>query len=353
VSKYDLKRGIEIVDINNVNNLLWKLSEVDDTILSDLSLTLSLVKKQKESDLCYQSLEISLAPEVKVWLKKSIIKSLKKLKEKDSEGKEKFLVGDYNHEIKKQDHIAKYDVTGKGLEDKLNKMLTSIATPDPLFEEADTNFQMVKISYGTEHAYFCFYGGVKKSTSRKKAVFRNTNRFEFVNHTVIDVGGNFSFIIVGMNIFILNITNFENAFDYRDHITELRDENLKEITSMPFFEGEDSNKEKFLNSCKTFIHSRGLAQIKPETISVLQDKFKERCDELSIIRRSAPSDPEQKKLYIEKNGSLWQLLEYINVEEYKITYKEGDNPTPLIHFFADKIAKSFLTEDVRVVTAYE
>ncbi|WCK54743.1 DUF4868 domain-containing protein [Aneurinibacillus sp. Ricciae_BoGa-3] len=342
------------MDINNTNNLLYKLSEISNAQLTEIDISLSLVRKQKESDLFYQSLEISLAIEVKDWLKKHIIKSLKSLKTKGPEGEELFYVGDYNHEIKKQDQIAKYNLSKSAeLKGKKDKLLAAVRNSDPLFQEKDTNFQIVKLTYQTEQVFFSFYRGAKKSSARKKAVFKNSNQFQFIDHTIVDVGGNFDFILLQDYIFILNVTNFEHAFDYRDHINKLRDENLTEIISMPFFNDERSNKSEFEKQCKTYVYSRGLAQIKPETLSALQDKFKARCNELAEIKRLAPEDPDERREYIEKFGTLWQLFEYIDVDQYKIRFNEGDNPTPLINFFADKIVKSFLTESIKVALSYE
>lgn len=343
------------MDINDTNNLLYILSEASEDQLSEIDISLSLIRKQKESDAYYQSLEISLASDVKKWLKKHIVRTLNTLRQKDSEGNYKFFVADYNHEIQKNDTIAKFDVTeSEELMDKKNKLITAVRNSDPLFPEKYTNFQIVSITHQTEQVFFCFYRGVKKSSSkRKRAVFKNTNQFEFIDHTIIDLGGNFDFILFGNHIFILNVTNFEYAFDYRDHINKLRDENLTKIISMPFFNDERSNKKEFEESCKTFIYSRVLAQINSETLSALQDNFEARCNELAEIKRNVPEDPLEKEKYIKKYEKLWQLFEYIDVNEYKIIYKKGDSPTPLIHFFADKIVKSFLTESIKVATSYE
>ena len=345
---------MDFVNINSRANFIRKISELTVDQLAEVDTSLSLVKKQKESDSYYQSLEVSLAPDVKEWLKKYIVKTLNALKQKDVDGDSRFLVGDYNHEINKQDHIAMYDVNfSETLKGKKEKLITSLRVPDSMYEEKNTNFQMVKLSYQEDHAYFCFYRGTKKNSSRRKAVFKNSNRFEFVEHTIVEVGGSFDFIVWGEYIFILNITNFEHAFDYRDHVNTLRDKNLEEIISMPFFDGEESNKDIFLKTSRTYIYSRGLAQIKPETLEVLQANFKARCVELSEIKKRAPTDPIKKEQYIKELGSLWELFDYIDVDGYKIKFNEGDSPKALIHFFSDKIVKSFLTEAIKVAIAYE
>jgi len=54
-----------------------------------------------------------------------------------------------------------------------------------------------------------------------------------------------------------------------------------------------------------------------------------------------------------KHSSIWGLFDHIDLENRKVIYHEGASPKPLIHFFADKIVKSFLTEDYKVAIAYE
>lgn len=43
------------MDINNVNNLIFKLSSVSDDQIVDIDLSFHLVRKQSESDYLYQS----------------------------------------------------------------------------------------------------------------------------------------------------------------------------------------------------------------------------------------------------------------------------------------------------------
>lgn len=345
------------MDINNSDNILSKLCGLNESDYNDINFSFSLVSKQKESDSFYQSTELALAPEVIKWMKKHIISELKELRTPDESGALIFNFADYNHEIAKLDKIARHDLSTSEaalLKDKKDKLTTSLSMPNPQYDEKETDFQMAKLHYDGESVYFCFYKGVKKTSSRKKKMIaKNSKEFNFVSETIIELGGKISFIIVNDFIFITNVTNFEYTFDYKDHITKLRDENLAGIMTMPFFESEEVDKEHFEASCKMHLYSRSLAQIKPETLRVLQEKFDERCAELAKIKKRAPKDPEKKKRYIEKFGTVWKLLEYIDVENHKIKFSEGDTPTPLIHFFTDKIAKSFLAEDYRIVTAYD
>lgn len=348
------------MDINHYDNIIYKLSNLmlTDETLNEVDLSFHLVRLQKEADSFYQSSGIQLAPDVIKWVKKSIFKTLQGLKEVDDTGSKVFLVGNYNHEIKINDRIARFELSeNQGLLDKVRKLTTALRTPDPEYPEKHTNFQLVKLTLGEQDAYFCYYRGVKKNSmrtsSKKLWVIKNANQFIFTEDTMIDLGGNIDFFIVGDFIFIINVRNFEFAFDYRDHINELRDRNLTEIISMPFFDGENSNKWKFEESCKRYIHSRGLAQIKRETLTAIQTNFEARCNDLSQIKANLPEDQTEQERYKMKYSTIWELFEYIDLDNRKIIYKEDASPRALLHFFTNKIVKSFVTEDFKVAIAYE
>jgi hypothetical protein len=344
--------GGDIMDINKSENLIYKLCNLQNEELNNIEVSFNLVRKQSESDNFFQSLEVQLAPDVQVWLRDHIIKNLNLLRQEDDLNNKVFMVGDYNHEIRMNDKIAKFALDGDLLEKK-NKLISALRDSDTEYPENRTNFQITKLKLGNNAAYFCFYRGTKKNTSKKRFAIKNSNQFQFIETTIIDMGGSFDFFILDDHIFILNVTSFEYAFDYRDHINQLRDQNLTQIVSMPFFEDDGADKAAFVEACSKFFYSRGLAQIKPQTISAIQSKFEERCIELALIRSSAPENEQEKKEYIEKFGTLWDLFDYIDVEHYKVKYEEGNSPKPLIHFFADKIVKSFLTEDIKIATSYE
>lgn len=345
------------LDINDKSNFINKLCNMTEEELTDVDLSLFLVRLQKEADHLYQASGIQLAPDVIKWLKKNIVKTIQGLKEVDDNEREVFLVGDYNHEITVNDQIAKFTYTGyEEISGKIGKLIAALNSPDPEYPEKHTKFQIVKLTLNEQSAYFCYYRGIKKNSmrsSKKLMVFKNANQFVFAEDTVIDLGGNVDFFILRDHIFITNVKSFENAFDYRDHIAELRDQNLAQIVSMPFFEGETSNKELFEESCKKFIHSRGLAQIKPETLNAVQENFQDRCSELSRIKSNVPDEEAEREKYLKKYGTIWELFEYIDLDNRKIIFIEGASPKALIHFFADKIVRSFLTEDFKVAVAYE
>lgn len=348
------------MDLNHNDNIIYKISnlELTDESLNNVDLSFHLVRMQKEADSFYQSSGIQLAPDVIKWVKKSIVKTLQGLRELDDTESKVFLIGNYNHEIKINDRIAKFELSeDQGLLDKVRKLTAALRSPDPEYPEKHTSFQIVKLTLGEQTAYFCYYRGVRKNSmrtsSKKLMVIKNANQFIFTEDTIVDLGGNIDFFIVGDFIFIINVRNFEFAFDYRDHINEQRDRNLTEIISMPFFDGEDSNKGKFEESCKRYIHSRGLAQIKRDTLTAIQTNFEARCTELSQIKANLPADQAEQERYKKKYSTIWELFEYIDLDNRKIIFKEDASPRALLHFFADKIVKSFVTEDFKVAVAYE
>lgn len=342
------------MNINSRDNFINQLTSLNNDEITNVDLSFYLVKKQKEADNFYLSLEKQLAPDVNTWFKSHIIEELKELKTTNHNDEFSFNVAEYNFEIQKNDHIAKLNLNSiDQLLQRKQGLINALCGEANVFSEDLINFQIVKMSYNDSSAYFCFYRGTKKNTSKKKYVMKNTNQLHFVENSIIDVGGKIDFFIFDDFVFILNVTNFEYAFDYRDHINRARDQNINQIIALPFFNGDASNADVFAEKCKTFIYSRSLAQISPSTIDALQTQFIERCNELSIIKSALPEEPALAEIYKTKFGSLWNLFDYLDLENHQIKYDEDSSPTPLIHFFADKIVKSFLTEDFKVASGYE
>lgn len=340
------------MDINHRDNLIYKLSTINANQIQNIDVAFYLVRKQVEADQLYQTSEIALAPNVKEWVRSNIVKTLQGLKEEDEANATVFLIGDYNHEISPNDKIARFALN-QVLLDKKGRLIAALRNTDPEYPEKKTNFQIVKLTYEECDAYFCYYRGARKASSKKKSVLRNANQYVFIDEAIIDIGGNIDFFIVNDFIFIINVRNFEFAFDYRDHINDLRDQNIAQIISMPFFDDDSSNRDMFEESCKRFIYSRSLAQIKPETFTAIEENFQDRCDELSQIKANVPGNRVERERYMAKYGTLWELFEYIDLDNRKIIFTEGASPKVLLHFFADKIVKSFLTEDFKVASAYD
>lgn len=208
------------MDLNQNENLINILSELDETKEEDLlkfDYSIYMLKKQKNADFDYQARKISLAPDVLIWSKKQLINQLRVLKEQGGEENNQFNIGNYNDEIAKKEQIAKLDLTTiSGLLDKKNKLISAIRNEgeSDVYEEKKTNFLIARVMMEGQEVLFSYYRsdkGAKKNAGRKKnklLVFKNTNQFEFVNHTVIELGGNFDFILIDDWIFINNVTNF-------------------------------------------------------------------------------------------------------------------------------------------------
>lgn len=342
------------MDLNSKENLINELSNLSELeIQQKIDIRLSLVCKQKHRDLGFQTMEIPLDPKVVEWLKINVVSHLNELKhESQLEDKQKFFwFSDYNHEFMKTDHISIYNTErNQKLEKKVKKLKVSLDESDPLYNKLNTNFQMLTLFFKDSKIHFCFYRGLKKHSAsktsiKKRAVFSiNSNEHIFFEKPLIELGGMFDFIIHDQTLLIINNRSFEYAFDYTDFINEKRDENLNELINLEFFKGPNSNPNDFKNNSIKYVYARTLAQMKPENIKILSDNFSKRCEDLKKIKEDCPEKEEEKAKYIESYGTVWDLLECIDIDDNKIIYPDEKHTTTLIHFFTDKIMKSFLTE---------
>ncbi|AFM40261.1 hypothetical protein Desaci_1231 [Desulfosporosinus acidiphilus SJ4] len=118
------------MDINNCNNLIYKLSNIDtDAQLQNVDVSFHLVSKQNEADNGYQTSEIQLSPDVVYWIKTNVIAMLNKLKQNHV-----FNVADYNHEIALKDRIAKLSLSVTPL-GKKELLMNALRQADPEFSE--------------------------------------------------------------------------------------------------------------------------------------------------------------------------------------------------------------------------
>lgn len=104
--------------------------------MQNIDLSFHLVRKQAEADQLYQTSEIALHPDVAIWVKDNIIKTLQDLKETNETNNDVFLVGDYNHEISPNDKIARFALN-HALLDKKDKLITTLRSPDPEYPRGE------------------------------------------------------------------------------------------------------------------------------------------------------------------------------------------------------------------------
>lgn len=339
------------MDINEKSNIMTSITNLDEKKMTDIEMSFHLVSKEKHSANYYRSSNVLLDEEVNKWLVENIIKSLADLKQNNEE-KDAFMVGDYNHELKVNDLIARCDLASLNLVDRKKQLYESIMNVDREYSFKKTNFQAVRFKYEKQEVTFFYYRGIQKDTSKKKRAIKNSNVFYFVDDPVVDIGGKIDFFIIEDHIFIIDVRSFEYAFDYSTHVEKLRDEKLAKIIELPFFSGENSNKSDFENACKHTFYSRGLAQISEDTLSAIEKNFSARCEELRIVKKNIPENEAESEEYKKKFGVVWDLMDFIDIKEEKIKFSKEKSPKILIHFFADKIVKSFLTEDIKVALAY-
>ena len=341
--------------LNTDTNIIKKISNLSADEVNTLRLEMYLVSKEFESENYYRAIKTELSDTVIKWLRKNLINEINELKVTNEDDELVFAVGDYNFEISVQDTIAKFKYTSSPIENKAEGLISTLIGEGNLEKITNTNFQSVKATLNNQVVYFFYYRSLKKDTARKRKrrVVRDSNVFHFIEEPIIDVGGSLDFFILDDFVYIINLRAFEFAFGHADHINTKRDINLAKILEADFFDNPLCDRALFKAACEHSFYSKSIAQIKEETINALVDNFEKRCDELKVIKSNLPTQEEQQNEYKKKLGLIWDLISYIDLNEKKIIYQEGQSVKPLIHFFADKIAKSFLTEDIRVVLGYE
>lgn len=316
---------------------------------SQIDLKFFLVRKEKEADHYYRSKVIILAEEVIIWLKDQLIDSFKSFQHTEGE-KAIFAVSDYHLEVQKNEQLAKLVINEqyRTLNTRKNGLLYALTETDQTIEEQDTHFQMIRLDIEQHKIYCCFYRKPKAGTKKRKLAIKDSNVFHFVSDDLLELGGKIDFFMINKEVYISNLLSFENMFDYRDHIHEARDYNLNQILNLPFFAGEHSNKHIFEQHCKQHVYSRSLAQLNSDNLAALEENFEERCDELKLIRKRLPRNPQKAEEYLKKYAAIWELYSFIDLEHYQIKYEPNQKPTTLIHFFADKIKQSFLTKNFSI-----
>lgn len=337
----------------NNNKLLFKILN-NQVSANNLSIEHYIVRHVKKDEL-YKSWQMDIDGNVSDnefkdlndWLKDFICNSILKFKGKNNF----FNLTNYNVEISEKDKIAEIDLSDdkyKILREKKNKLINCINSESSDDVINITNFQISKIYKDDLCIYVCFYGGAKKSTKQKRFFNLKGKKFHEIDDGIINIGGDFDFIIEDEKIYIKNHRNFEFAFKYTDEIEKRRDHVVEKIISLNLFDKESES--IFKEKSGEYTYSRGLANIDEDTLSNIQNYYTKRCEEIAMIAKKLDSANDREKELLEKeNGILIKLVDFFDFDNNKIIIKEGDNITPLIHFFEDKIMKSFLTEKVTSV----
>lgn len=342
------------MDINSSTNIVQEFLAMTEEQQKNVELGFHLISKEAESENFYRTTTIPLESHVREWLLNNLVTFLDEQRVENESGTKVFMVGDYNHELKLTDTIARFDVTDTVLLSRLQQLNSGIMNADLEYDNKKTNFQGVKLRINESYVTFFYYRSITKNASKQRRILRKTNAFDFVeNDSLLSIGGKVSFFTIDNYLFILDATSFEHAFNYRTHVEEQRDRNIETITSMPFFDTGDSMKEIFSSACKKYIFSRGLANISRDKLEILEQNFDSRCDELKVIRDNAPSSEDALMEYKKKFDVIWELLGFIDVEQKVIIFNDGDNPKLLIHFFGDRIVKSFLSDEMKIALGYQ
>lgn len=337
--------------LNDGQNIINQISKMSDEKLEQVDIEAFLVSKASSTDNLYIAKEEYLDSELAKWIKSNIQKELDALKFEDENKQRKFFIDDYNYELTKKDFIAKLNLeSDSDLKDKKDKLIQSLSETSDI-EDSEVKFQAIRIKYENQSALLVYYRGIKQPAMHKKNIsrmpsIRDREMLVIQKDEVIEFGGKIELIIHDDSFYIISPRTLEYTFDYHDHISTRKDENLKAITNMNFFD-EDPQIDVFIEKTNQYMVSRRLAGIKPETLKVLEESFEERCKELKEIKENIPEDPKEKEEYIAKYEVLWPLYDHIDVISKKVKINPEKSIEPLIYFFADKIVESFLTKELR------
>ncbi|MBC1532071.1 DUF4868 domain-containing protein [Listeria seeligeri] len=333
------------MELGNVNHPINRILQLEN--FENINIEIFYISVTKTLDCIYKSCDILVEKDVKKWYLNHTITNLRAIK-KDSE----FKCFAYNNEISIHDQIAVIDTKEqKGpIKDNLDLMRKAMIDSDGEMSN-QTKFHLLKINIDSKDVYFGYYKGVKKQNAKRKYLFLIEGKnFKSIDNKIVELGGNIDFIILEEKIYVINPRNFEFAFLYSDHITKKRDKNLEKITELDIFKN-DHDKYFFRNGSSHHLMARGIAQIKGEDLKALKNNFNERCKELLEIKNTIQKEPEKEEILKSELGVLIDLTNYIDFEDNKIIFNEGDDPKPLLYLFEDKIMKSFLTEKVTTILA--
>ena len=337
------------MSINNKNHVINKLVALKEEDYSKVEVGVYLVNRDSQKDDLYFSKLVEVEEPIQDFLRNHIIKEVKDHKKHD----ENFPIQDYNHEFKLNDYIGQFNLKKQGDKNKVTKNLGKLnkaMASDDLEKIKHAKFQIVTLKYQNEMVRFCFYKGTKKTAKNNKLAIFSSEELKIVNSELVEFGGRIAFFADKTDIYVIDPKNFEYAFEYTDHISEVSSKNIETITTMKFF-----TDKKVVNEFKVasghHLFARGSANIKPETLKDLEVHFDARVTELKKIKASRDKikDTVKRKEFEQNLGELNVLIGFIDFSNNSIKFAEKDDPKPLLHFFQDKIVTSFLTKKIRVM----
>lgn len=320
---------------------------INNIDMDNVDLSLNVIIKDPNAEYIYSSKEMVISEELTAFLGTHIINELEDLKVDGN-----YNLSEYNNELQINDTISYYNYSVKNDEDTIKsriQLLTDAITSDQLEEVERCKFQIAKLDIEDNTIFFCFYKGVKKNSRKRKLAIFNPNELTEIQERILEIGGPLAFFFDHENIYIIRVKEFEYAFNYTDHIAQKSTENLSYISNLGVFINEET-KDNFCKKASNTFHLRGLANMKEETLQNLQMHYNDRIDELKEISDNlARFTGSEREEYLGEIGDLSDLIQHFDFEERKIIFNEDDSPTIILHFFQDKIMKSFLTHRIRSV----
>ncbi|MFT4415309.1 Kiwa anti-phage protein KwaB-like domain-containing protein [Fredinandcohnia humi] len=340
------------MSINDKSHVINAILNLTAEEYDKIEIKTCFISKDKTKNEYYFSKAVELDSELEIFLIELIIDQLSGFQDKSSKS---FPIQEYNKEFQLTDYIGKFNIEKSGEENKAVKqidLLKKAISTDELENLKNAKFQIVTLTVDKEKVSFCFYKGVKRNAKARRMALFSSNEFKAVKTEMVEFGGKVSFFMDEKDVYIIDPKYFEYAFDYTDHIAEISNKNIEQITSMDFFPDDDTRKH-FQKASGHQLLARSLANIKQETLNDVEKHFKERVNELRTIKhkRDKIKDAEKKNAFENDIGELNDLIRYIDFSNDKIIFNENDDPKPLLHFFQDKIVSSFLTKKIKLAMA--
>lgn len=305
--------------------------------LKNIDISFYLVEKARSLDDLYQARHFELKNEVIEDVRKKVQKSLNFLRVGDNKS---FLLEPYNNEMQKKEYIAVFNLEDEEeLKEKVKCLLTSFNVNSNI-ETDVVKFQVLKMSLDDENVFFIYYRGISTASARKAKVrtlaFLDRDSFVLHNHDFLEIGGNIEVFIYQNKLFIVSPRTMEYTFDYKDHITQRRDEVINNLVNQEFF-GNREDQEFFRGEAKKYNVARRLANIQSKDIDFIIKNFEARCDEIKDILNNP--------IYTaEEIGVLKEVAHHLNLEKKIVEINQQESIEGLIDFFAHKIKLDFITK---------